>query len=321
MGPREKQPPFPAFDWLALPQANRYVRKFKLECNYLQAMEGDYDPSHGRFLHSTLSDAMVPNPLNPNALTQRINQVAPAGRNPDDDRFPRFVGNRRVLQKPIARLEDTDSGVISVAAVEESPGQWLANLQVTLMLPIFCTAGIGGPNTYFSNMRVPIDNKSLMFYRLRWSFDPIPESELNEYKTGGYYYPELVDGTFITQDNVHNDYNIDREKQRNYNYTGIRTFPLQDIAMMENQWGPIADRTREHLTSWDYQIIHVRQRLLKVAKALAQGVEPSEPWHPEAYCYRREMARGSSEAEAVGNVKARALASGLGRAAEARVRA
>jgi hypothetical protein len=130
-----------------------------------------------------------------------------------------------------------------------------------------------------------------------------------------------VDGTFITQDNVHNDYNIDREKQRNYNYTGIRTFPLQDIAMMENQWGPIADRTREHLTSWDYQIIHVRQRLLKVAKALAQGVEPSEPWHPEAYCYRREMARGSSEAEAVGNVKARALASGLGRAAEARVRA
>jgi nitrite reductase/ring-hydroxylating ferredoxin subunit len=321
MGPREKQPPFPAFDWLHLPQANRYVRKFKLECNYLQAMEGDYDPSHGRFLHSTLSDAMVPNPLNPNALTQRINQVAPAGRNPDDDRFPRFVGNRRVLQKPIARLEDTDSGVISVAAVEESPGQWLANLQVTLMLPIFCTAGIGGPNTYFSNMRVPIDNKSLMFYRLRWSFDPIPESELNEYKTGGYYYPELVDGTFITQDNVHNDYNIDREKQRNYNYTGIRTFPLQDIAMMENQWGPIADRTREHLTSWDYQIIHVRQRLLKVAKALAQGVEPSEPWHPEAYCYRREMARGSSEAEAVGNVKARALASGLGRAAEARVRA
>ena len=320
MGPSEKQPPFPAFDWLNLPQANRYVRKFKLECNYLQAMEGDYDPSHGRFLHSTLSDAMVPNPLNPNALTQRINQVAPAGRNPEDDRFPRFVGNRRVLQKPIARLEDTDSGVISVAAVEESPGQWLANLQVTLMLPIFCTAGIGGPNTYFSNMRVPIDNESLMFYRLRWSFEPIPEAELNEYRTGGYYYPELVPGTFITQDNVHNDYNVDREKQRSYNYTGIRTFPLQDIAMMENQWGPIADRTREHLTSWDYQIIHVRQRLLKVAKALAQGTEPSEPWHPEAYCYRREAARGSSEAEAVGNVKAKALTSGLARAPEARVR-
>ena len=311
MGPADKQPPFPAFEWLNLPKENRYIRKFKLECNYLQAMEGDYDPSHARFLHSTLEDAKVPNPLNPNALTQRINQMAPAGRDPNDDPFPRIVGTRRVLQKPLATMEDTDSGAISIAAVEDAPGQWLANLQVTIMLPIFCTAGIGGPNTYFSNMRVPIDNQSLMFFRLRWSYDPIPEAELNEYRTGGYYYPELIPGTFIPQDNVHNDYNLDREKQRNVNYTGIRTFPLQDIAIMENQWGPIADRTREHLTSYDYMIIHVRQRLLKAARALAQGIEPSEPWHPEAYCYRREQARGATREEAIASVRAKALSSRL----------
>ena len=36
------------------------------------------------------------------------------------------------------------------------------------MMPIFCTAGItAGSGTYSSNMRIPIDNKSLMFYRLR----------------------------------------------------------------------------------------------------------------------------------------------------------
>ena len=81
--------------------------------------------------------------------------------------------------------------------------------------------------------------------------------------------------------------------------------------MMENQWGPIADRTREHLTSCDYQIIHVRQRLLKAAKALAQGIEPSEPWHPEAYRYRREQARGATREEAIANVRAKALSSRL----------
>jgi nitrite reductase/ring-hydroxylating ferredoxin subunit len=317
MGPAEKKPPFPAFDWLNLPEENRYIRKFKLECNYLQAMEGDYDPSHARFLHSTLADATIPNPLNPNALNQRANQLTPAGRDPSQDRFPRAVGNRRILQKPLAQMEDTDSGSISIAAVEEGPGQWLANLQVTIMLPIFCTAGIGGPNTYFSNMRVPIDNESLMFFRLRWSYDAIPEDELNEYKTGGYYYPELIPGTLIPKDNVHNDYNVDREKQKSVNYTGIRTFPLQDIAMMENQWGPVADRTQEHLTSYDYMIIHVRQRLLKVAKALAEGIEPSEPWHPEAYCYRREQARGATREEAIANVKAKALSSRLGELAKA----
>ena len=51
------------------------------------------------------------------------------------------------------------------------------------MLPIFCTAGIGGPNTYSSNMRVPIDNESLMFFRLRWSYDPIPEDDLTSTST------------------------------------------------------------------------------------------------------------------------------------------
>ena len=44
---------------------HRYVRKFKLECNYLQAMEGDYDPSHARFLHSVLEDETIPSPLDP----------------------------------------------------------------------------------------------------------------------------------------------------------------------------------------------------------------------------------------------------------------
>jgi len=37
-----------------LPRSHRYVTKFVERCNYLQAMEGDYDPSHGRFLHSVL---------------------------------------------------------------------------------------------------------------------------------------------------------------------------------------------------------------------------------------------------------------------------
>jgi hypothetical protein len=180
------------------------------------------------------------------------------------------------------------------------------------MLPIFCTAGIAGPNTYSSNMRIPIDNESLMFFRLRWSYDPIPQKDIDEYRDKDWYYPRLIPGSVIPQDNVHNNYNVDREKQRGETYTGIRTFPLQDIAMMENQWGPIADRTREHLTSWDYMIIHVRQRLLKAARAMAQGAEPPEPWHPEAYCYRREQAYGATREEAIANVKAKALTSRLG---------
>jgi hypothetical protein len=303
MGPRDKQPPFPEFEWLKLPASHRYVRKFKLECNYLQAMEGDYDPSHALFLHSTLEDASIPNNLNPGFIDRLANQLRPGTRSIFDDPFPRAVGNRRVLNKPVAELEETDSGLISVVAVEETPGSWTANLAVTIMLPIFCTAGIAGPNTYSSNMRVPVDNESLMFFRLRWSYDPIPERDLDAYQNSDWFYPRLIPGTFIPEDNVYNSYNMNREKQRTETYTGIRTFPLQDIAMMEDQWGPLAKRHLEHLTSYDYQIIQVRQRLLKVARNMANGIEPVEPRHPEAYAYKQAMGKGETREEAIANAK------------------
>ena len=293
MGPAERKPPFPDFEWIKLDKSHRYLNKFRLECNYLQAMEGDYDPSHGNFLHSTMDDVSIPNPLLPsgrgitNAPTTPQLNIFNTDANADDP-FPRAVGpKRRVTRAAPGRVEDTVAAVLSVAAAELPDGKVMANANATWMMPIFCTAGIGGMNTFFSNMRIPIDNESLMFYRLRWSYEPIPERDLEEYKHGEYFYPALIPGTWQTKLNVHNDYGIDRVAQKYFSYTGIKTFPLQDIAMMEHQWGPIAERTKEHLTSMDHVIIKVRRRLLQAAKALASGVEPEAPFHPEEYRYHR----------------------------------
>lgn len=52
------------------------------------------------------------------------------------------------------------------------------------------------------------------------------------------------------------------------------------------------------------------------AQALATGTEPSEPWHPEAYCHRREEANGATREAAIANVKAKALSTGLTRHAD-----
>src|SRR4051794_20850449 len=109
LGPKEKQPPMPEFEWLKLPAANRYVTKFRLECNYLQAMEGDYDTSHGRFLHSTLADSNIPNPLNPTANQQQNRSFATLT-DANQDAYPKFVGTRRVTAQIGAKIEDTDSG-------------------------------------------------------------------------------------------------------------------------------------------------------------------------------------------------------------------
>jgi hypothetical protein len=55
-------------------------------------------------------------------------------------------------------------------------------------------------------------------------------------------------------------------------------FPTQDLMMIENQWGAIAKREREHLVASDREIIGIRRRLLKMVKNLADGIEPEEPF-------------------------------------------
>ncbi len=92
----------------------------------------------------------------------------------------------------------------------------------------------------------------------------------------------MVPGTWKTKANVWNDYEVDRLGQKTYLYSGIKTFPLQDIAMMENQWGPLAKRELEHLVAMDYQIIHLRQKFLRAAKNMADGIDPPEPFKPGA---------------------------------------
>ncbi len=300
MGPADKKPPFPEFEWTKLPKSHRYVTKFVEACNYLQAMEGDYDPSHARFLHSTMDGRGTLTPW----AAQNPAQAQFFGNTDPNEPYPRGVGGRRVTADDNRLLgdgqpEDYGQALLTITTREQSDGTYMASVGPTWWMPIFCTAGISAPGHSSSNMRIPIDNESLMFYRLRWSWEPISEDDLNQYKHGGYTHPELVPGTWVPQANIGNDYQIDRVAQRNLSYSGIKTFPLQDIALIEAQWGPIADRTKEHLNTADHLIIHVRQRLLKAAKDMAGGVEPEGPNRPDVFRLHRETAVAATEDEAI----------------------
>src|SRR6516225_8615251 len=48
MGPPERKPPLPAFEWVQVAHAQRFVSKRTQECNYLQAMEGGIDSAFHR---------------------------------------------------------------------------------------------------------------------------------------------------------------------------------------------------------------------------------------------------------------------------------
>ncbi len=311
MGPRDRQPPFPSFAWTALPSSHRYVTRYELECNYLQAMEGDFDQTHARFLHSTL-DNNLSSPGNELRGADNDQLRALSGSAAADEPFPRAVGSRRVGQLPWLDVEDNEAGFWLITGGRQPSGESYVNVNQAWMMPVFSQIGLAGPSTNSINIRVPIDNASMTIDRLRWSHDPIPERELDDYKHSGYSYPELMPGTWRLKDNIYNDYNVDRVAQRAFSYSGIKAFPTQDVALVENQWGPTADRTREHLAASDQQIIQLRQRLVAAAKALIQGSEPKEPWHPEAYAYLRGRASYEADAAIVTAIEA-ARAAAMGR--------
>ena len=204
------------------------------------------------------------------------------------------MGNFVVFKKDDIRakdmLEDIDGAMYAISRFRRSDGSDVASAQLRFQMPTYCPPGVSRPNHYSNNMRVPIDNTHMMFFRLRWSLSPMTQEDIVDYKQGGYAYPEMIPGTWKTKANVFNDYEVDRLGQKTHLYSGIKTFPLQDISMMENQWGPLAKREREHLTAMDYHMIYLRRKLLKAAKAIRDGIEPKEPWMPDAYHYHSASA-------------------------------
>jgi hypothetical protein len=317
MGPKDRVPPIPDFDFAKVPPENYYVTKFRLECNWLQATEGDFDPSHAVFLHSTL-DNNASNPQfqfaeqrNAQSLVGRGVTNTLAGPIPEDEPFPFSVGNRR-FKKDDRRardiLEDVDGAMFAISRVTRPDGKEQANVILRFLMPVFCPPGIVRPGHFSGNFRVPIDNESMMFFRLRWAKTPMTQEDLVYYKQGGYAYPEMIPGTFKTKANVFNDYEVDRLGQKNYLYSGIKTFPLQDIAMMENQWGPLAKREREHLVAMDYHMIYLRRKLIAAARAMRDGIEPKEPWIPQSYHYHSasEIIENGDFEAAVERAKAKA---------------
>ena len=267
MGPPDKRPPDPGFEWFHNPSSWTHAAKYIYHSNYMQALEGDFDPSHGAYLHSTL-DSNVSNPANKfTGTTSRPVGTSPefVPPQPDPVDFDCGVGNASRATGPLGRTSTLGRGP-----------SWL--------MPCFDPVGLASAGTYPLNIKVPADDEHTIYFRVRWSpTGPLTEQQIWDLRIGGYINPPQQPGTFLYKDNIFNDYNIDRIKQRQFSFSGMSQTAVQDTAMQENQWGPVSKRWKEHLVSTDKIIIRVRQRILETARALMEGQEPAEPWKPEGY--------------------------------------
>ena len=153
-------------------------------------------------------------------------------------------------------------------------------------MPCFDPVGLASKGTYPLNIKVPSDDEHTIYFRVRWSpTGPLTEQQVWDLRIGGLINPPQEPGTFLYKDNIFNDYNIDRIKQKQFSFSGMSMTAVQDTALQESQWGPISNRWKEHLVSTDKIIIRVRQRMIDTARALMEGQEPKEPWKPEGYTF------------------------------------
>jgi phenylpropionate dioxygenase-like ring-hydroxylating dioxygenase large terminal subunit len=265
MGPSKDVPPVPDLEFLTVPADHRFLRNRDYQkCNWLQAMEGGIDPSHGAFLHGPLQrlhlgDEEANRPQSTLRADRGLGKAF-------DDAFK--TGERT----PGVEAFETAYGVVMAGRRNfgESSYLWRIN---HFFFP-FYTMPPGDPkDAFLGHMWVPVDDEHTVNWRPRWS----PFRALTEQECQGFEFEHLPPtsepyGHIRLAANRQNNYFMNWEVHKTKRF-GIPTIHLEDVAVTESQ-GPICDRTKENLTQADTPIIMVRRRLLEAAKALRETGGP-----------------------------------------------
>ena len=192
---------------------------------------------------------------------------------------------------PDYKSTETEWGTMYAAYRPADPGQLYYRF-AHFMFPFITLT----PNGYFEDqlactLNVPMDDTHTMTYNLGWKKKTRP---LETLKNGDWipglqpqveYLPNTTDwfGRHRLAARRENDYFIDRDMQKNVNYSGIQGIGRQDQAMIECM-GEIVDRSLEHLAPSDRMIAITRKRLLEAAQALMKDkTVPASVDNPDVY--------------------------------------
>ena len=270
MGPnRDNPPPLPELGWAMVEPTRRGALRYQRACNWLQAMEGDFDSSHLSFLHLAFDPKLQGTAENKQAGIDYYRNIA------------------RMDQQPLLDVQETDVGVMYGARRNSDDGKFYWRV-TQFMLPFYTSVpGFGGKNR--DKAWVPLDDEHTLVWEPHWS----STRELTEEEQKGWrdrvppsgFLPDTGGwlGRARFAANAGNDYLLDRERQKKFNFSGMENVtPIQDGAMQESM-GAVCDRTREHLGASDAAIVRMRRRLFNAAGELEKNKIPPGVQNPALY--------------------------------------
>jgi phenylpropionate dioxygenase-like ring-hydroxylating dioxygenase large terminal subunit len=271
MGPPEKKPAPPLFDWNQVPEDQRHLTKVWEECNWLQALEGGIDTVHSNFLHFGRPPGL------------RYDENSARGR------------SLNVSTAPIVEVVPTDYGY-SYAGIRTMGAEGTNYIRAYHWVMPWNQIRASG-ETISGHMWVPMDDHNTMVFNWNYSFkgplrpggeyggeggrgarsEGSNESAPVERPQGAAdsFYQRIADpeDRFRSRRNQDNKYLIDRQVQKTETFTGIVDINTQDRAVQESM-GPIADRTLERLGTTDRAVITARRMLLNAVKSIQDGGDP-----------------------------------------------
>lgn len=264
----EGLPAMPELEWTLVPASHRYVHKRWQDCNYLQNVEGEVDSSHVSFLHRNLKPR--------GSSTGRMDGYVPGQQ----------LMSQTADGSPVFELLETDYGLLIGARRDFDADQYYWRITQFLM-PSYTMIPSEPDQPISFTAAIPIDDTHTWGYTVTWHPDrPLRDEEITRIESWTGIYAEVEGPGYRPVLSKANDYGIDRQTQRSESYTGIRGIREQDLAVQEDQRGPITDRTREHLGSSDAAVIAMRRKLLAALQTMEKGHTPDAVRRPDAYRVR-----------------------------------
>lgn len=233
MGPPDRMPPFPDFPWNV--RQKTHAKKVRLECSYLQSIEGGIDSSHVSFLHRS---GIAPDP---GALITR-------------DLAPRL------------ELQDMPYGFRYGALRSAEAGQQYVRITPFIM-PWYTIVPFVRDQTQAAHGWVPIDDEHNWAFTFNYTHEdgPLPPEK--------WTHPYEMADRFTKRRTRANNHLQDRAAMKVDSWSGIPLIPDQDAGIQETM-KPIVDRGREHLGHADLAVVHMRALMLASIRAVREGRDP-----------------------------------------------
>ena len=253
MGPAEKKPPLPEFEWLNVPESHVYISKRYQDCHWLQGLEGDIDSSHLGFLHGM--EAMKK--ATEHDMSGSANIIA-------EGTHPKL----EIVHKPNAIVQGARRDADAMNHYWRI-GAWL--MPCFTVLPAF-----PGDAAFGGHAWVPVDDTKVWAFGISWHpIRPLKAQELSWFREGTPtgIHSTMIPGTFIAKRNKSNGY-AEPGAPGHQPWQKITVFQDQDTAITESI-GWDFDRSNELLGNTDVVIAHARRRLMDAARALQNGKDPS----------------------------------------------